>query len=101
MRPARVSILWLLTIAAPLAAGVGCAARRGPASRARLPRPPEVVAEVRVPAVPTPAQLTLGQILPPAVLPSRATRPAGSKARPPLEALTLYAEACDNLLKHR
>lgn len=81
-----------------------------------------VAADERVPTVKSAEHLTLDEILPPAVLPpamaaapstlpapstvpaSRAatapsTRPAPD--RPPLEALRLYAEACDNLAKHR
>ena len=50
--------------------------------------------------VPTAARLPLDKILPPATLPAPTTAPAGPE-RPPLEALTLYAEACDNLLAHR
>src|SRR5439155_18536520 len=79
--------------------------RQSAASAAPIP----LVAQAR-----TPAELSLDEVLPPAVLPAPApaSRPASQPAtppstnpaapqRPPLEALTLYAEACDNLLKHR
>jgi tetratricopeptide (TPR) repeat protein len=93
-----------------LAAGMlmiaaGCAARRGAGAAQHGPRPIPPLAVVRLPPVPSAARLPLSAILPQAVLPAPASRPSPTTNpaddRPPLEALTLYAEACDNLLKHR
>jgi tetratricopeptide (TPR) repeat protein len=120
MRFTSRSILGIVT--ACVVGGFGCAARR---SNTPPPRPvsaASVTPVAPVPPVRTEAELTLEEITPPAVLPAprraaqAATRPATGPSthpttrpstnpagpnRPPLEALTLYAEACDNLLKHR